>query len=692
MQPLPAKYEDLLEMLRQTQRWRPEVAKTAAFFADVSAAEYENLIQFLVESGEDKALGILMCVSGVNNVRLDPRVLAEALKVAEPMIDFAFPFRVQGADAIESLLAVVLAEDISWERQAFGAAIAAELAVRGDSHRPIVKKALLKLSHKIGGFEANLLLNQSLSLLDDGNPLQPNLPWLTNQEVLDSLPKEKPPVVIGGDYTVRRPVPKIGRNAPCPCGSGKKYKKCCYEKDQQLLRDASPYEGITMTQLRSMPNLVSDAELIKKMRAYELKKLDPVQLNEDQLYQAYVRAVHFGLRQFAYELLMELKGRPDRQDFALDHMEDLLESALDAGDLDVAHQALESIPPEKLEDPETVRLQFDLIRNREHFAPLEKRSRQALKEEEDEDLIKWDYGLLDLSYKFENILPALSIVFARAAVMGRQDAYFDNEVLVDAVRGCRAELGHDPLEDPLEDFLGWTLKKIDLKGQDEEKDRQIMELKEKVIQANRLAAKKQNELKEKELELNRLGKKLEGTEKGAAGIQNAAGIAVPLSPEERKTAAELRRRIENLKAEIGNQQHDRRQMRRQLQEAQKQLRIRQAPEFPGTPPEAQTGGLESETAPKKIMLPEFTPAFRNSCESLPVPVVAKALRAAVDFAAHDQSIWRRTKPIETLTRVFRIQIARQYRLLIGWEPEARLNILDLIHRSQLETWIKRYSG
>ena len=24
---------------------------------------------------------------------------------------------------------------------------------------------------------------------------------------------------------------KIGRNAPCPCGSGRKYKKCCLEKD-----------------------------------------------------------------------------------------------------------------------------------------------------------------------------------------------------------------------------------------------------------------------------------------------------------------------------------------------------------------------------------------------------------------------------------------------------------------------------
>lgn len=26
-----------------------------------------------------------------------------------------------------------------------------------------------------------------------------------------------------------RPVPKIGRNDPCPCGSGKKNKKCCGE-------------------------------------------------------------------------------------------------------------------------------------------------------------------------------------------------------------------------------------------------------------------------------------------------------------------------------------------------------------------------------------------------------------------------------------------------------------------------------
>jgi len=26
---------------------------------------------------------------------------------------------------------------------------------------------------------------------------------------------------------LRREAPKVGRNDPCPCGSGKKYKKCC---------------------------------------------------------------------------------------------------------------------------------------------------------------------------------------------------------------------------------------------------------------------------------------------------------------------------------------------------------------------------------------------------------------------------------------------------------------------------------
>lgn len=35
-------------------------------------------------------------------------------------------------------------------------------------------------------------------------------------------------------YTLVRTEPKIGRNDPCPCGSGKKYKKCCLPKDKKF--------------------------------------------------------------------------------------------------------------------------------------------------------------------------------------------------------------------------------------------------------------------------------------------------------------------------------------------------------------------------------------------------------------------------------------------------------------------------
>ena len=43
-------------------------------------------------------------------------------------------------------------------------------------------------------------------------------------------PRSRQPARTGGDdatiQTVRRDEPKVGRNDPCPCGSGKKYKKC----------------------------------------------------------------------------------------------------------------------------------------------------------------------------------------------------------------------------------------------------------------------------------------------------------------------------------------------------------------------------------------------------------------------------------------------------------------------------------
>jgi hypothetical protein len=42
------------------------------------------------------------------------------------------------------------------------------------------------------------------------------------------LPNYAPPMT-----PIRRDKPAVGRNAPCPCGSGRKYKKCCLAKDKR---------------------------------------------------------------------------------------------------------------------------------------------------------------------------------------------------------------------------------------------------------------------------------------------------------------------------------------------------------------------------------------------------------------------------------------------------------------------------
>jgi hypothetical protein len=49
--------------------------------------------------------------------------------------------------------------------------------------------------------------------------------WVCFQSEEQKRPNAQPKYLSGG--TPKRTQPKVGRNDPCPCGSGKKYKKCC---------------------------------------------------------------------------------------------------------------------------------------------------------------------------------------------------------------------------------------------------------------------------------------------------------------------------------------------------------------------------------------------------------------------------------------------------------------------------------
>ena len=115
-------------------------------------------------------------------------------------------------------------------------------------------------------------------------------------------------------FTARRPVPKVGRNDPCPCGSGKKYKKCCAEKDAERAADPSPVPGLTRTEyLRSAGEQLT-ADEVDGRRPTTLAEVDPSSLGTLPLISALRRAAAFRRWDRAERAMEVLAGRSDTPD------------------------------------------------------------------------------------------------------------------------------------------------------------------------------------------------------------------------------------------------------------------------------------------------------------------------------------------------------------------------------------------
>ncbi|OPY71951.1 MAG: hypothetical protein A4E63_01388 [Syntrophorhabdus sp. PtaU1.Bin050] len=81
---------------------------------------------------------------------------------------------------------------------------------------------VLKDKMKVCADEMGLSLNSFVMVAIDAY-LRGRAPEKVN-DVKESLKPESFPQVAAKNPD--RPIPKVGRNDPCPCGSGKKYKKC----------------------------------------------------------------------------------------------------------------------------------------------------------------------------------------------------------------------------------------------------------------------------------------------------------------------------------------------------------------------------------------------------------------------------------------------------------------------------------
>lgn len=696
--------DGIIDRLRAVGRCRPDIVKIAEDMAAVQPAQYDTLAAQLTESGEDHALGILMLVTGLNGTKLDPVVLSRALRVVEDMRDIIYPYGCQDESAIHPLLSIALDESLTQERQVFACRLAVELTVKYNAPRQPARKVLWQLLEDVRAEHMRLMLDDSEEILEGSKEKKTVFPRFTERDLLTDLPEERPPTVIGDGGTIRRPVEKLGRNEPCRCGSGRKYKKCCFDKDQDTLRDASSYEGITASQIRENPSLVDDSSYIERLKPYELKKLVPARMNNEQLFRAYRRADVYGLRGIAFQMLLELKGRPGKDEYAVEHMADLLYSALRSKDVELARRVIPHIPEDERFYNLAYKLRYELLEDSGKFDNLESLCRNAFVRESDageKHSRPHEHWLLELSYAFADIMPALSLVFGRAAIVSEPDRHLDNEMLIEGIHKTRIALDLEPWGDPIEDYWDWVVGEADEHDVEQGKDDKIRQLQKELAEARSKSATALGNLREKEQELARLEKKLDGSKKAPPQVsaeQNAvkdfsSTKAVDKTDGEREQeVVALRKKIEGLKQEIGSQQESRRQLRRELQEANEKMSRQGRAQTKTLEPDNDEEQSALPALPEKMRLPVFTEAFYGSCQELPADLVKKAMQSAVGLAFRDDAVMKQTVSIERLPGHYRIKIGSHHRLIVRRTQAGSLEIMDVIQRKEFETWIRQHAG
>ncbi len=121
-------------------------------------------------------------------------------------------------------------------------------------------------------------------------------------------------------------VSAVGRNQPCPCGSGKKYKKCCARRDEAAEAAASPRKmafglpphGVVIDDLDQVSNAAVDAINAKRFEEAEqlcgrlLKEYPEVPDGHDRLGMLREAQGRFAEAADAYAAALKImKAQPD---------------------------------------------------------------------------------------------------------------------------------------------------------------------------------------------------------------------------------------------------------------------------------------------------------------------------------------------------------------------------------------------
>jgi uncharacterized protein YecA (UPF0149 family) len=468
------------------------------------------------------------------------------------------------------------------------------------------------------------------------------------EAVIAALPADVE--VSRGGFTVRAAAKQVGRNDPCPCGSGLKYKKCCADKP---VASPSPIPGVAWQDFLGSAADQITAEHVAELAIRDLVQVDLSRMQVDPLIRLGERFATVRAWGHAERVIDELAERGGH------HADDLrdytIHQALDGGDMELVRAHVAKLPRELAE-----LYDLDLAEPSARWDTLVRVARAAIASAD-------KVPDIDLAYSLLRLEPALGIVAARACIGTLH--VDDPDLLLDHVEEARDKLGLPPsdpawavldaltVDSPTRKKRGKAPPKVAI-------DDDRAQLHARIDELERLLAKTRTEL-------------------DAARTRPAAELV-------RARALEPEGRIQELEALIREGNAERAALRRELAAAQATPKTETRRPVAQEEPDDDVDDLPIGT--RGITLPRFDRKLIDALADVPQPVASEALRTIGMLASGDGFSWKNVKQAKDMVRpLLMARVGIHHRLLFRVE-DGVLDVLDLITRETLMTTLKRIRG
>ena len=493
---------------------------------------------------------------------------------------------------------------------------------------------------------------------------------------------EKPRSTRAEGTTMRRAVARVGRNDPCPCGSGKKYKHCCHDKDQQRLLHSSEVAGLTQEEFEAEPEPHLTAARMEKAEPFEVAGFNPVKIPPALLDAYFVRLAAFHLVDRGVEAL-EALGYSDKLEEAWGNV---LFATTRAGRKDIAQRLLKLREPLGFtEDQLDVSDRLLLAQDdpAKCLQLIEEAARKILQTEDDQELLGLAYAVTWSKFG------ALGILLYRGVLplVTPKQMTASYEQLLEA----RDRLNLLP-DDPISDLVDKRLAE----GKEDESKKDAAELRK----AQRLLDAKALEVRGLKEALNHMQREVTRREKTPHPTPAlSVPVPVPVLPAplvDERALKELRGKVEGLKSALNERHAERNSLRRDLQKAHADLETLR---HSSPPAEARTGTeagadheedwlLPQESAGHQpLRLLEYPRNFLPRLHEFPRHVARGALSMLGRLAAGEVAAFVGAVRLKACPSVMRQRIGIDHRLLFRLLPD-RVQVVDLIPRQDLERRIK----